>query len=403
MDTPPITTHGISRKIAAPPEQVYRYLTRPQELQMWLSEGLTCFEAHSGGVCVWTLSRQHKICGLVEHIEANRKIAIRAYDHRLEIRLQPAKNHTKVYLTLEGDGATLAAKAAWELALDNLESMLTTGTDLRTAHRPLLGVHVEAIEAGQPPPLNTTATHGLHITGLVPNTGTRQAGLQVDDILLAADQRPLHSRADLIDVLQSKQVGDVLQLDILRGENHQMLNVPLTARRLVELPTTVQPIITMFKEETARLMWLIAESCDSLSEQNALRRPAPRQWSVVEILAHMILIERDRRYRLMVAFVNSEPLNLQVNLTIRPERLQTVIAACGGLWGLLDVLRNEYEAAQTFIANLPQHRLNEPAYLRRFAEIFGYDTVHHHGEEHLAQIRDTIRAVQGSTSGLYLA
>ena len=400
-EPPQIASHGIFRKIAAPPAQVFRYFTRAQELHMWLSESGTHFEAHPGGICVLTISRDYKVYGLVESIDPDKSLTINAGTHHIDVQLRPAKNDTKVIITLKGPQATIAAKTEWKIALDNLESMLSTGYDLRTVRRPMLGVLAEALEPDKTLRAGLPVHHGLYVTGLVANTGTRQAGLQAGDIIVAADSRKLHSRADLLDVLYGKQIGDVLTIDVLRGEHKQLLKIPLTPRQLPELPPNAEFVAHMVKEETGRLMWLIAESCDGLSEADAARRPTANEWSVAEVLAHLILTERDRRYNLDSIFANSQPFEPQVNMAVRPERLQAVIAACGDLWGLLDTLRSEYNAARVFIANLPKNRLVEPAYFRSFAEAFSYDHIHYHGEEHLAQIRDAVRAVRGGQSGPY--
>ena len=65
--------------------------------------------------------------------------------------------------------------------------------------------------------------------GLRPTTRDRFGRIVLGDIIVAVDGKPVESAGDLLDVLESYRVGDVVTLEVLRGKRRVELKVKLEA------------------------------------------------------------------------------------------------------------------------------------------------------------------------------
>ena len=78
----------------------------------------------------------------------------------------------------------------WETALENLQTLLETGNDLRLLRRPMFGLNgVEEMTPELASQLGSPISEGLRLGGVLPGMGAEAAGLQKDDIVTALDGR----------------------------------------------------------------------------------------------------------------------------------------------------------------------------------------------------------------------
>ena len=70
----------------------------------------------------------------------------------------------------------------------------------------------------------------LKVEKITPESGAAKAGLEVGDVLTSADGIELKERADLLKSMQGKKPGDVIEIELLRGEDVKKLEVELMAR-----------------------------------------------------------------------------------------------------------------------------------------------------------------------------
>lgn len=84
---------------------------------------------------------------------------------------------------------------------------------------PFIGVRTEA------------SPQGSKVAVIVAGSAAEAAGLQVGDVLTAADGTPLRSPEDVLEVLSTHEVGDSLELEVLRGETTLRVRVTLGERR----------------------------------------------------------------------------------------------------------------------------------------------------------------------------
>ncbi|MBW4422400.1 MAG: trypsin-like peptidase domain-containing protein [Myxacorys californica WJT36-NPBG1] len=89
--------------------------------------------------------------------------------------------------------------------------------------RPHLGVTLEVVKV----PLNRRPAFGLLISAIAPNSPAAQAEFRVGDVLIGVRGAPFQTPHELTQILDCSTVGDGLALNLLRGEQHLILNVIL--------------------------------------------------------------------------------------------------------------------------------------------------------------------------------
>jgi uncharacterized iron-regulated protein len=78
----------------------------------------------------------------------------------------------------------------------------------------MLGVQIELAEDG-----------GARVLGVVPSSPAEQAGIQVEDVIVSVDGKPIEELFDLTYQVGLHQPGDVGPVEVLRGEERQTLQV----------------------------------------------------------------------------------------------------------------------------------------------------------------------------------
>lgn len=385
----------LTHTIPATPERVFHYLTTPQLLRRWASSGATHLEASVGGFVALSLPGAPRFAGDVTAIVPGQGLTLTAPGLTVQFALAAAQATPDVVATtlttiVSGPGVEGAHGAAviqaWQAALHNLVSIFATGIDLRLARQARLGVSYDMAPAERGPGHMGT---GVVVTSVQADTGAAQAGLHVGDLITRLGDTPLVKFDDVTLALAAYKPGAVARLAVVRAGKTLKFDVVLNGFQPLDLPATREDVMAVYKEETDRLMWLIAETCDGFSEFAARKRPANGGWSANEALAHLIVYEQDKRFFAASFLADSEPTGIVTNLETLTERLVATIAGTGDdMWTLLDGLRNEFRASLAFMRATPDAVLAEPLYFRVFAEAFHYVRLHGHTETHLFQLRD---------------
>lgn len=139
------------RVIAAQPAEVYRAFTVEGALRAWLCDIAEVGPRPGGRFYLWW-ARGYGMSGTYTELAPNERLAFTwrgdsdASKSEVRIKLVPGDGGTRLTLEHHGDASTDWAKLAflsthgWDAALENLQSALQTGIDLRVARRPVLGI-----------------------------------------------------------------------------------------------------------------------------------------------------------------------------------------------------------------------------------------------------------------------
>jgi len=116
---------------------------------------------------------------------------------------------------IEGLGFAIPINTAMEVA----EQLIEYG---KVVNRPTIGVYLQTLSqaSGQYPA-------GLYITGVVEGSPAEDAGLQAYDRIIAIDDTEVDSYETLSRYLNTKEVGDVITLTIVRDNETQKVEITL--------------------------------------------------------------------------------------------------------------------------------------------------------------------------------
>ncbi|MFN2225818.1 MAG: DinB family protein, partial [Anaerolineae bacterium] len=130
-----------------------------------------------------------------------------------------------------------------------------------------------------------------------------------------------------------------------------------------------------------------------LDDVEAVQCPEEGEWSVQQVLAHLSDGERSFHTVLVNLAVNGWMDADPVYPDDIPGRLEAIIALTPSLRGLADRLQADERETVELVRRLPAETVANKARFRRIAQyvLFGPD----HTEEHLGQIRRTVKAVRG--------
>ena len=90
-----------------------------------------------------------------------------------------------------------------------------------------LGLTLRAITPELATRQNLSETEGLYIAGIEAGSTAAEAGLNVGDVLLEIDNKPIKNRSDYSKAVAGKKAGDILRFLIKRGNNTMFFTVSI--------------------------------------------------------------------------------------------------------------------------------------------------------------------------------
>ena len=118
--------------------------------------------------------------------------------------------------TIEGLGFAIPINDAMDIA----EDLIING---KVTNRPMLGVTLQTVNQTY-----GSFTPGLYITDILSGSGAEAAGMKPGDKILEADGQAITSYTDLSKILKKKNIGDTIQIKVLRSDSEMEFNVTLT-------------------------------------------------------------------------------------------------------------------------------------------------------------------------------
>jgi uncharacterized protein YndB with AHSA1/START domain len=408
---------SFKRTINASPAETYRAFVHATALRDWLCDAAQTEARKGGRVYFWWNSGVHA-SGTYTALEPGKKVAWEWHHSRepesthITVSLAPGKVEGSTVVTLKhavGSGAKWkaglpAVQAAWESALENLQSVLETGVDLREARLPRLGILIGDFNAEMAAKLGVPVKQGIRLEGTADGTGARAAGLQQDDVIVKLGGKKAVDFPTLDTALQGHRAGDQVMVVFYRGSRKMTVTMELGARPIPDVPATANELAEVVRKNYADINPDVAKlvaALYSVSESEAAHRPEPDAWSIQELVAHFIACERD--FQSWVA----DMLNDNVvgdSLEYRPnvnERLRAMVARYGTLAALMDELAHSQAETVALLAALPATFVARKHLYRRVATWMTLYVPMHYREEHWNQMQAAIQSARAAqTSSL---
>jgi serine protease Do len=98
-------------------------------------------------------------------------------------------------------------------------------------HRKVMGVSVQSITPGLADALSLALDHGIVVSDILPGGPAESAGLQIQDIILSVNDKPMQSLPQFDSFLFLQASGDKVNIEVLRGKDKKTLEISVMERR----------------------------------------------------------------------------------------------------------------------------------------------------------------------------
>lgn len=394
----------VFREIGARPEAVFRALTHPLELCYWLCDHAWT-EPRAGGDFQVRWRNGWWARGSYQMVERPRRIALtwqgkdEPGETEVVFELDALDEGTAVTVIHAGYGADVTwdkavaeAEKGWTVALENLESVLTTGVDLREARRPVLGIVLEELTPARAAKEGIAAEGGIYLASVVENGSAAEAGLHKGDVIISIGGLAVSDWDSFSTTLAAYRAGDRVQVGYVRGRERGSAEVELKSRTLPEISFDPQQVVEQVREERAVLVADFRQVLAGLPEGEAEKRSAPGEWSVKETLAHLSISERLLQQWFCDIVVGTTRGQRGGSPNEVPEMFALVFAVAPTVKALLARWEQEMEETLALFAALRSEIVAKKARYRQMANALFFWSFH--ARDHLNQIKAVVEAVQ---------
>lgn len=399
-------TLKFKRTIQAPPALLYRALTNATALREWFCD-TAIFEAQKGGRVFLAWNDGYYAVGEVTKVSPGRKVAFtwlgRGEPDTTHVTISVSKKKSGASITIEHESVGAGKKwgdtvkaitRGWERALQNLQSVHETGEDLRLTLRPMLGISgLTDLSPEDRQRLNVPVERGVRIDGTVAGMGAEAAGLQKDDVLVSIGKHKVWNFPTLATALGGYRAGDQVEVVFYRGGEKQSATMVLSRRPLPEIPATAAALAEHVRQRYAADDAALAQALEGITDAEAEFRPGPTEWSAKEVLAHLVIGERDGHnyFAELVAGEERQYAAFTGNSHLRTRATAQTYPTLAALFE--ELKRNEAETV-ALLAGLPDDFIaNKRSYWRL---AFGQVQSLSHTQEHIPQIQAAVAAARAA-------
>ena len=395
------TTDGlkIKRTIDAAPEEVYRAFTNATRLREWFCDVATS-EPRKGGRLYVAWNSGYYAAGEYTALTPGKRVVFTWMGRnepgptQVKVTITAARAGTVVTVDHTGQGrgkawatAIAETKRGWEVGLENLQSVLETGQDLRLARRPMLGINVDEFNAEIAAKLGAPAPDGVRLGGAVEGMGAHAAGLQKDDVIVGIAGKKVLGYSTLADALQGRQAGDTVKVTYYRDGEKKTTDMTLSARPLPEVPATPAEFADAIRRIYAEGNKLLDACLDGVSEAEASHRPGPGEWSARDVIAHLIIDLRETQ-QYISDLIGSEERWTDGNAGNVPARITALTSVLKTLSEARAELKRAQDETVAMVAALPGEFVSRRgSYWRLGHGLLQSST---HTQEHAAQVQAAI-------------
>jgi uncharacterized protein YndB with AHSA1/START domain len=391
------------RTIHAPISQVYVALTNSTALREWMCDGATTEERLGGRFYVW-YNDGYYASGEFTQLEPGKCVGFtwfgRGEPNATQVDVNLRSENGSTYLALEHSGLGVGEtwdklrpiyQEAWKSSLDNLASILEKGPDLRIVTRPMLGISLSDFNAEIAARQGVPVTEGVRLDGVLQGMGAEAAGLQSEDVIVGIDENPVTTFPSLTNAIQPHRAGDQVEVIFYRGSQKKRTLMKLSARPIPDPLPDGPALAEHIRQENQKSLGALEEAFQGASESEADFRPTPGEWCAKEILAHLILGERDTTQFISDIAGHREAWYDDFAGNSHP-RTSAVVSGYPTLRALLDEEKRSMAETAAMIAALPAEVSVQKSIWWRIN--FNFMQGPFHTMQHIEQIKAAIQAAR---------
>jgi uncharacterized protein YndB with AHSA1/START domain len=395
------------RSVRAAAAEAYRAFTRATPLRDWLCD-VSLADARIGGrIYLWWNSGYY-VAGAFSALEENRRAAFtwQGKDEpgrtQVEVTLEDRGDVTEVILKHSGIGesaewehAAAEIERGWTVGLENLQSLLERGEDLRYTQRPMLGILLGDFTGDVSGELGVPVKQGIPVNSVIPEMGAARAGLQPHDVIVGMGGKPVTDYPTLVAALQGRRAGDTVEVVFYRGPERRSVAMTLSTRLMPEIPPTPAGLAAELRKLNAHLVSELEEIVHDVPEELAKTPPAPGEWSALQAVAHLVVSERDT-HQWLTDMVNDDERfsDRYTNSSALTARVNAIVAVRPTVAGQLQAVREALAETEAMVAALPEEVVTHKGnYWRIGHNLLQADQ---HWKEHLEQVEDALRKAKAA-------
>ena len=391
--------------IETTPELAFEAVTAASELREWCCDWARA-QTQPGGDYQVRWDSGYWAYGKFVELEAPRRAVLtwqgigEPGETRVVFGVEPQADGVAVSLVHSGfgvgdecDQALASAEEGWTAGLENLKSILETGIDLRLARQPFLGINFEILNAERADREGIAAEQGIYVLSAVEGSGARAAGLDKGDVVVSIGGIETPGFQELGMALRARQAGDVVDVDLVRGQKRETIQVTLGQRPQPEVPDTAKELADVLDQGQEQANAELKAALEGVTDEEADQSPAEGEWSVKQVLAHLSQGERGFQFYLANVAANGWLDGGPLGSDIADSLLAAVIAATPTMEGLLNQFLVDQAQTVAWLRALPERPQVHKARFYRMAQavVFGPG----HTREHLEQIKNILTTVRG--------
>ncbi|HVF26364.1 MAG TPA: SRPBCC domain-containing protein [Anaerolineales bacterium] len=379
----------------------YRAFTNSTALREWLCDVATVEKHPKGRMYLWWRGDFYSSGHYLE-LDENKCVKFRWYSS-----IDPAPTDVTVSI-MEKDGGTLVRmdhevpddpawsriaetfRENWDESLENLKSVLETGVDLRISTRPMLGIAPGDFTEEQALALGVPVREGLRLDGLVDGMGAQRAGLQKDDVLVEMAGHPVRSDAtSLPNAIAGKKGGDIIEVVFYRGPEKKTINMELSKRPMPDVPFEPTELAKKARELYESALAELENCFEGYSDEQAMARPDSKEWSALEIVAHLVQNERFNSIFLTSLIDGYELITDGFGSNVTAQ-VEATVKANPSIQLMLEMLRRTVEEVLAYAELIPEDFIMNRGSYYRFG--FGLLQPNFHITGHIEQVKNALAA-----------
>ncbi len=395
-------------EINAPADLIYRCFTSATALREWLCD-ISTTNPVEGGRIFLSWDKGYFGAGQFRKLKPNEYVSFSWIGKeepgwtQVDVKIIPlTEDIHKVELIHSGLGtgdlwekARQEISKGWSLGLRNLKSTLEVGHDLRITEKPLIGIYPETLSEVKARSLGAPVNDGVLVREVISGYGAEKAGMQIDDIITTIEGHTIQKMHDIPPVMMDFEPGDQVSVEVYRGTDRLTMNIALQSQKVEALPDSPEKLAKELEVRNTKVLESLDQVLKGVTEAEAAYSPGTDQWSVKDVLVHLIHVERETH-----TWINDLVSGQERFYDDWPEdrlfRIRATIAVYPSLNDLLAEFRRSLKETVASIAFLDYDFTRRKASYWRLGSHLLDQPKHIH--DHIQQIEDNVHAARSTLS-----
>jgi uncharacterized protein YndB with AHSA1/START domain len=387
-------TVSVTRTFPVNPATMYYMLTNEDGLAYWFGDRVYT-RPQVGGHILHTWASGWHVSGEFTELVENERIAFTWRDagddakSNVTYQLEAVAGGTKVTVTHENIPAHAKEsdfQQGWEGGFDTLYATLTTGEDARITGRILIGIYPDNMDEKAAKRFGLPVNEGLLVANTIPGLGAEKAGLIAGDLVVEANGLPVANNTPLAGNFAGLKPGDSAEIKFYRGAEKHSVTLTLSGYPLPPSVNNFVELANRIEGEYAKLYEELSGLVAGLSDETTNTPAAEGEWSVNQVLAHLILTERNTQ-EFLGGYVQAPEIHTYSGNA--NARVNAVVRSYGGTAGLMNELKRAYVENVAIIRAFEDEKFDRP-YILWWSNFQMGDITGGHNRQHINQIKDIL-------------